>query len=284
MANQALNDKRAQAAYLTGRANKKISRLRTKADVEVAGTRYDPRTTRRNIARYTEKQLDAYIARVSSFTDRGTQFVGDLDRRPIPSGEWRDYKRGERAHRKHMDDRFNSIKDIKLPGAPGNPAAETIAQRRSKMTADRKLAGNPSVNDPFNPPARTPAGVKDRAALKKLTKDMKRKSERGWDDRELKRQIGEFSQMMKKVGDPELSKKIANLTTGQFFTLWNASNFATAVSTQYEQSQLMLRGKDQPYHEQLVRDAFSDAHRLVDWAAGLDPGFGRGTVRDRLFT
>lgn len=283
MANDALKAARDQAAYLTKRANHKVSRLRTTRDVELAGTRYDPRKPKRVIARYTQKQLDAYNARVTQFLDRSTQFVGDIDRKPIPSSEWKQYGDAAKAHRRHMDDRFSSIKDIKLPGAPGNPSVETIAQRRARMKADRVMAGNPTVNDPFEPPVRVPSGVKSREALKKLTRDAKRKSAKGWDDKELKRQIGEFAQMIKKVGDIELSKKVAGLTAGQFFTLWNGTNFANAVSQEYEQAQLALQDKDQPYHQQILTNAYEDAHRLVDWAAGLKLDFGNTKLRDSFF-
>jgi len=272
MANQALNSKRDQAAYLTKRANHKISRLRRTGDVEVAGSQYDPRKSKQALARYTEKQLDAYINRVSQFNDRSTQFVGDIKRRPIPAAEWRDYKRAEKAHRDHMLDRYNRIKDITLPGQDGKPGHETIAQRRDKMRADRRLAGNPTVNDPFDPPVRDHRNIKDRAALKTLLKDEKAKSRPGWDNKELKRQIGEFDKMIARVGDQKLADKIAKMGPQKFFVLWNGTGFANAVATEYEQMMLLLRGKEQPYHEQLVKDAFQDAHRLVDWAENLEFG------------
>lgn len=270
MANAALNDKRAQAAYLTKRANHKISRLRSKADVEVANTKYDPRSPKKNISRYTERQLDAYIARVSLFNDRSTQYVGDAQRRPIPASEFKQAAGYREAHRKHMADRLTTIGGIRLPGVDGKPGAETIRQRRDKMRSDRKLAGNPSTNDPFDVQRLTPNGIPSREALKKLTRDLKRKTVTGWDDKELKRQIGEFSKMVNKIGDKELAANVKKLTPGQFFALWNGTGFATAVSMQYEQTQALLQDKDKPWHAQLIHDAFEDARRLVDWAKKLD--------------
>jgi len=270
MANQELISKRQQVAYLTKRANHKISRLRKAADVEVAGSEYDPRKPKATVNRLNSRQLDAQIARLSQFNDRSTQFVGDIKRRPIPAAEWHDYKRAEKAHRDHMLDRYNRIKDITLPGQDGRSGHETIAQRRDKMRSDRRLAGNPTVNDPFDPPVRDHRNIKDRAALKTLLKDEKAKSKPGWDNKELKRQIGEFDKMIARVGDTKLAAKIAAMGPQKFFVLWNGTGFANAVATEYEQMMLLLRGKEQPYHEQLVRDAFQDAHRLVDWAENLE--------------
>jgi hypothetical protein len=270
MANRELDAKRAQAAYLTKRANHKISRLRRTAEVEVAGSQYDPRKPRKALNRYTAKQLDAYMARVSQFNDRSTQFVGDMEHRPIPSSEWRDYKRAETAHRNHMQDRLNQIKDLRLPGIDGRPGSETIGQRRAKMVSDRRLAGNPTVHDPFDPPIREPRNIKNRDKLKELTRSEKKKAVKGWDNAQLAIQVEQFSKMIKRVGDKGLAAKVAALSPERFFTLWNGTGFAGAIGTEYEQMMLMLEGKEQPYHAQLVRDAFQDAHRYVDWAATVN--------------
>ena len=266
MANRALDDKRAQALHLNKRITHKISRLRTKAEVEVAGTQYDVRANPKNIRRYTEKQLDAQIARASQFLDRGTQFVGDVHRKPIPASEWKDYKRAEQARRKNATDTYQRHKDIPLPGG-----TETIGQRRDKMRADRKLAGNPSVNDPYDTPVRDSKQIANRKAVKTLLREAKQKSGKGWDDKELKRQIGEFSTMVARIGDGDLAASVKKLTAGQFRTLWNDTNFAVAVSTQYELAQAgLVSDEDKPWHVQIIQDAFTDARRLVEWAKKLD--------------
>lgn len=266
MANQELNDKRSQALKLTRGATRKISRLKTKVDVIVGGSQYDPRKPAKLVARYTGKQLDAYIARVSQFNNRATQFVPDAHHRPIPASEWKEYKRAEAAHRRHAQAELDKVRDVKLPGRK-----ETVGQRRGQMVENRRrMAGNPSVNDPYDPPARDSTGIKDRKALKKLTKDEKRKSTKGWDDRELKRQIGEYDQIVRSAGDAGGALSVKHLTPGQFKALWNATNFADQVSTRYELAQLWIAGKDRPEDREIVDNAFADAKRLIDWAAKLD--------------
>jgi hypothetical protein len=139
------------------------------------------------------------------------------------------------------------------------------------MRSDRKLAGNPTVQDPYSPRERTPNMVASRAALKILTKEEKRKAKPGWDKKELNRQIGEFSRMAAAVGDTELEDAVKKLTPGQFRALWNDSNFATAMGIRYEQHQHgLVSAEDKPWHAQLIKDAFVDARREVDWAKRLN--------------
>lgn len=267
----ALDAKREQALYLTRRATHKISRLRKARDVEVSGSEYDTRRPAKAIKRYTEKQLDAYIARNTQFIDRSTQFVGDAHRRPIPAQEFKELHVAQVARRKRAQEVLAKHRDLKLPGRNGEPGTETVGERRDKMRADRKMAGNPSVNDPYDTPISEPRNIANRKALKKLTREAKKKAEKGWDDKELKRQIGEFSKMVNRIGDADLAASVKKLTPGQFRTLWNDTNFATAVSSQYEITRTdLISEQDKPWHIQIIHDAFTDARRLVDWAKKLD--------------
>ena len=266
MANRELADKRAQALHLTKRATHKISRLKTKVDVIVAGSEFDPRKPPKLVARYTTKQLEAYINRVAQFNNRATQFVPDAHRRPIPAAEFKELHVAELAHQKRAHQELNKVKDIKLPGRP-----ETVGQRRAQMVENRRrMAGNPSVNDPYDPPVRDSKQIANRKALKKLTQDAKKKAQKGWDDKELKRQIGEFQQIIDRVGDAGGMFSIKELTPGQFKALWNSTPFADAMATRYEVAQLMIAGKDKPSHQRIEENAFSDAKRLIDWAKTLN--------------
>lgn len=250
---------------MTGRSTRKISRLKTKVGVEVAGSEFDPRKPAKLINRYTSRQLDAYMARVSQFNNRGTQFVPDAHKRPIPASEFKELTTVQTANRRRAQAELDPLRDIKLPGRP-----ETVGQRRAQMVENRsRMAGNPSVNDPYDPRVHKPGEPASRKKVKELLKDAKRKQSPGWDQRELKRQIGEFGQIVDYTGDTELADAVKKLTPAQFKALWNSTDFATAVSTQYELARLAVAGKDKPQHAKLNEDAFADARRLVDWAKNL---------------
>ena len=270
MATNDLAAKRSQALHLTKRATHKISRLKSARDVIVAGSEYDPRKNKKLIARYTEKQLDAYIARANQFVDRSTQFVPDAHRRPIPAQE---FKALHIAQQKHHD-RMQAQLDAKR-NTPTASGTETIGQRRDKMRSDRKMAGNPSVNDPYDPKVNKSSDIASRGAVKKLLKDAEQKLTKGWDNKELKRQIGEFSKMVDRIGDADLAASVGRLSPAQFRSLWNDEGFAAAVSSQYEIVRTTLVAEeDKPWHVQIISDAFADARRMVDWAGKLDPETG----------
>lgn len=270
MASAELNAKRAQALHLTRRATHKISRLKNAKDVIVAGSEFDYRKPTKMLNRYTEKQLDAYIARQSQFVDRSTQFVPDAKRRPIPAQEFKPLHIAQMEQQRRAQEQYNKVKDT--PTASGT---ETVGQRRDKMRSDRKMAGNPSVNDPYDPKVNKSSDIPNRKALKKLIKDAQRKASPGWDDKELKRQIGEFSKMVARIGDADLAASVKKLSAAQFRSLWNNEGFAAAVSTQYEIARSdLISEQDKPWHIQIIHDAFTDARRMVDWAAKLDPETG----------
>jgi hypothetical protein len=270
MASAELNALRSQALHLTKRATHKISRLKSKQDVIVAGSEYDARKPAKLIKRYTAKQLQAYINRQTQFVDRGTQFVPDAHRRPIPAAEFRELHVAELARRARAQAQLDTKKDT-----PTSSGTETIGQRRDKMRADRKLAGNPSVNDPYDTPVRSSKQIANRKALKKLTREAKQKANPGWDNKELKRQIGEFTKMVSRIGDADLAASVKKLSPAQFRSLWNDEGFAAAISTQYEIVRTdLISEEDKPWHIKIIQDAFADARRMVDWAAKLDPETG----------
>ena len=255
----------AQATNLQRGATRKISRLKTKVDVVVAGTEYDVRKAPRTIKRLTTRQLEVHISRLQQFNSRATQFVPDAHRRPIPAAEFKEYKTAEKMAVKNAQDVFNSVKDIVT-----SSGTETIGQRRDKMRSDRKLAGNPTVNDPYSPRVRDSKNIANRKALKKLTKDEKRRAEKGWADKELNRQIGEFGKIMGQIGDPKMEDAVRSLTPGQFRVLWNDSNFPTALTQKYEINQMLVAGKDKPWFAEVLENAFADIWKEIDWAKKLD--------------
>jgi len=269
-----LAEKRSQALHLQRRVNHKISRLRTKQDVEVAGSQYDPRRPVRNIKRYTQKQLDALIARQTQFVDRATQFVPDAQRRPIPASEFKPLHVAQVRLRERRQAELDAKRNT--PTASGT---ETIGQRRDKMRSDRKMAGNPSVTDPYEPKVNASKDIANRKAVKKLLRDAQQKLNPGWEKKEFQRQIGEFSKMVGRIGDADLAAAVKKLSPAQFRTLWNDEGFAAAVSSQYEIVRTaLISEEDKPWHVQIIHDAFADARRMVDWAAKLDPETGTKIV------
>lgn len=270
MASNELNALRSQALHLTKRSTHKISRLKSKQDVIVARSEYDPRRNPKLVRRYNTRQLEAYIRRQEQFLDRATQFVPDAKRRPIPAAEFKQLQVAQTERWKYAQAQLDKKRDT--PTASGT---ETIGQRRDKIRSDRRLAGNPSVTDPYDPKRNKSTDIADRKAVKALVKQAKEQTGPGWDNKELKRQIGEFTQMVNRIGDADLAGMVKKLSAAQFRSLWNDEGFAAAVSTQYEIVRTtLISEEDKPWHVQVISDAFADARRMVEWAAGLDPDTG----------
>jgi len=252
----------------------KISRLKSKQDVIVAGSEYDYRKPAKTINRLTARQLEAQINRAAQFLDRGTQFVPDAHHRPIPAAEFKALNVAQQARFTWAQEHLNQIGDT-----PTSAGTETIRQRRDKMKSDRKLAGNPSVNDPFEPKVNKSTDISNRKAIKTLLKQAKAQTGPGWDNKELKRQIGEFTKMINRIGDADLAAKVGRMSAAQFRTLWNGEGFAAAVSTQYEIVRTtLIDDGDKPWHATVIHDAFADARRMADWALTLDPDTGAARV------
>jgi hypothetical protein len=270
MASAELNALRSQALHLTKRATHKISRLKSKQDVIVAGSEYDVRKPPKLIKRYNARQLEAYINRQTQFVDRSTQFVPDAQHRPIPAAEFKQLHIAQQRFHDKMQAQLDAKRDTLTASG-----TETIGQRRDKMRSDRKLAGNPAVNDPYDPKVNKSTDIASRKAIKTLLKDAEYKNTKGWDDKELRRQIGEFSKMVNRIGDADLAASVKKLSAAQFRSLWNDEGFANAVSQQYAISQTALVDEeDKPWHTQIIHDAFTDARRMAEWASTLDPDTG----------
>ena len=254
-------------------ATQKISRAKSSKGVVLAGSEFDPRGDIGKVKVYTAKQLESQLARLKAFTARNAQFVADAKKNPIPLGEWKEYKAAETVYNNRVLNEFNAIKDVSIQ--VGNTSM-TVGERAAKMRADHPLAGNPSVKAPHNAVVREPFNIKNRAALKKLTKDAKRKMDPEYDKSELKRQQAEMRQILDAIKSPKLDADIKKLTGQQFNLLWNWTPFADAASTWYEMVQKLVAGEDEPWHYDVIEKKFQQAKDLVKQAATWEtPDFER---------
>jgi hypothetical protein len=241
-------------------ATRKISRLNHAKDVEISGSKFDPRRDLAGLKRYNKAQIMKYIQRLDSFLERGNQFVGDAQKRPIPAKEWQQYKQTERRYNAGVTDLYSDIKNVRLPDG------RTIDERQRTIKADHPLAGNPSVKVPHSPVVREPWNIASPDKLKGLIKDLKYKMTPAYDKKQLAQDREELKKIMAVIKDPELEATINSLSAKQFNVLWNYTTFATAASLMYEIIQAQLTKHDQAWHAKEIRDSFEEATNLVGWA------------------
>ena len=156
---------------------------------------------------------------------------------------------------------MTKVKDVVLPGQE-----ETFAQRRAKLKADHPRMVNPASNSPFDAPNRTPKNVASRAALKKLTKQLKKRVDQNWESKHNKAGRRNAMKMMDTVGLGDLKKKVKGLSPAEFSDLWNVSPFATNLSINYENLLKMMSDKDKPYISDQNKTETKEAEKWIEWA------------------
>jgi hypothetical protein len=261
MANSRLAAQRAEVLRLQRNAGKKISRIKSQG-VVVAGTEFDVRKDRKLIAGYNEKQLAALAARLTSFNSRTMQFVPDREARPVPRTEWKKFKAAEQFLNTKKARELASVADMKMPIGDS-----TVGQRTAQMTADHAWAGNPAVN-PFRPSNKLPTDIVSRRALKKLTKNLQKRQNAKYDDKEHRQNRKIYKKMFDDAGASDLAKRINKLTPKQFMFMWHYTGFVEAAKKKYVLKQLMGH-MEVARHESVLHDAFTDMEKFVEWAEGI---------------
>jgi len=241
-------------------ATKKISRIKTRHGAMVTGSEFDPRRATKLPAHYTQDQLIAYSARLADFLSRSHQFVPDAAKRPVPRAEFTEYKRQEAKYAASAGGVYERIKGVELP------SGETIAQRLAKMDVLHKQMHNPTVNTIFDPHTRQSGDITSRAAMRKLTKAMKRDASPTAIRRKVKQAREQFSAMMDVINMPELFEATKKLTNDQFVALWNHTAFAGAVALSYTAAMKMFTPKEESWGTEMLRQQMGDAMELITWA------------------
>lgn len=238
----------------------KISRLRSQHNVEVGGSKHDPRRKVENIDRYNAPQLRAHLARLDAFMSRKTQFVPDAHRRPIDAADWRRLVKAKEKVDRMESGTYEKMKDVYIP-----ESGMTVGQRKAATTADHPRAGQPRKAG-YRPTKLSSRSITSARALKKLIRDYERKGS----PEHFERRRNNWRKGVKKMADlmglPELWDDVKNLTNDQFDLLWGFTNFATAVDLPYLMRKLLLSSKEKAFHSEVVDQHLAEARRLLDWA------------------
>lgn len=255
---------RAEVRRLKKAVTRKVSRIKMSQDIYISGTSLDPRkapTSERNMA---DHQLREYRHSLSSFLDRGNQYVPDSQHRAMPRSEWREYKALESKWNSRVQSHMENISQITLP------SGMTIGQRDAMMRPNHPQMSNPTVNGPREID-RDPTNVAGSSRLRHLTDQMRKRLDENYFDELNESGKETFSKMLDRIGDDDLSQRVDNLSPEQFEVLWNWTPFATAISFQYELAMKELSPRDKETWAGTVQHhAVKEAREYVEWAQGLD--------------
>lgn len=260
--NDDLDSLRADVERMRRSATRKISRLKTGKSVVISGTEFDPRRATKAHKSYTRKQLKSYQRELENFLSRKTQFVPDASRRPIPRNEWLDYKKVEAQHRDSVGKIFERMKNVELP------SGETVSERLAKMDVLHKQMHNPVTNPFYDPRDRSSSDVTSRESLRKLQKDLKKKSSPRNQSARVSEARSQLEKMLSVINSPEIASAVKSLSQGQFVALWNYTAFASAIAMSYDSAQKMLTPREESWGHEKIRQQSNDAMELISWAKG----------------
>jgi hypothetical protein len=244
-------------------ATRKISRIKQTHGAVVSGTEFDPRRAPGVHGGYTEKQLQAYRERLSSFLSRSTQYVPDASKQPLPRSEFQAYKAAEARYRESAGGVYEAIKHVELP------SGETVEGRIAAMTPLHKVMHNSAMNRIFDPHERSSEDITSSKSLRKLQRSL----EKGSTPREIRRKVKESRDQMRAmfdvINEPSLQRAVDKLTHNQYVALWNYTNFAAAVSLTYNSAKKMLTKEEESWAHGMIRDQMGDAMEMIEWASRL---------------
>lgn len=257
-----LQQLRSLAARRHRAVGQKISRLKSKAGVELAGTEFDPRRPLTRVKRYNKKQLTRYIARLDAFADRRVQYVRGAGGRPISADSWKRYQAIQSKLAKRNEEVYQRFANIETPHG------RTVAERVEGIRATHFKPGKSlAVNDPLQIKTRSPRSITSEASIKMLSDSLEKSLRGDIIAREVKRGRREFDQMMDSLGEEGLRKRVKALSPERFFVLWQFTDFASKLSLEYE---LIQKGLTKSFIDQSSRDEnLAESHRFVDWAENL---------------
>jgi hypothetical protein len=255
---------RKEIARLRISASRKIARHDNLRNIDLTGTKYDPRRAKGVELRYTNRQLLTYRANLQNFMSRKTQFYGTAKGGIITAAQWRSYKNVERQYNKFAVEEFSRYAKLKLP------TGETIAQRMGKVTpTHRRMGSNPSVNSPYQGYDRDPKNIASFRSLKRLTDSLARRLTD--DHKEVSESRKQFNEMISVIGDAELERKINALTDEQFKIAWRYGGLAEKIALEYEMAMKLLTDKDSAFANEIMTTMGKEAHSIVDWASKIKP-------------
>jgi len=260
MSPEEINELRKKVRDLEKRAARKISRNRSKG-VELNNSDFDPRRKNANVGRYNSHQLRAYAGNLERFLSRRTQFVGGARGVPIRREKWRQFEAHQNRYNENATKAYNEVRGIKLPNGM------TIGEREAATRSEFPTTANPAVNAMFRKSGFTPDGLTGERALAALVKQIKAKNDPKRIAKEIASGREQLAQMLKVVGRNDIQEKVNRLNDKQFNLLWQYSNFAGAVSINYEIAMARLAGKeDKRWFDSVAEDAFNEVDELVNWA------------------
>lgn len=258
-----LQELRALALKRTRAAGNKASRLR-KQGVEVAGTEFDPRIPSERVGRLNRRQLEAYIGRVNSFTNRNTKFVGGANGAPLPKHLVAQYESAEFRRNQRLRRRGRVAGNVVIPGT-----GMTVEQRQRLMESranDALRADGQWDYSPYTPHTRRVEGFASADALRQMIDLERRAGTTAALNASLQVQKARHIEWLEERGQVGMAADIRRLSDDQFDLLKHKTDYANHIKFLY----MGTEDSDESVAASMRDDNLGDAIDLVSWVGTID--------------
>lgn len=258
MASEEIKRLRAQVRARHAAATKKVSRLRNVNGVEIGGTEFDVRRPPARTKNYNSAQLQRYLTELESFMSRGNNFVAGFQGMPIRKQTLSEYRRVEARNNRKAQQLDDLTGDVRV-----FPKGITVRERRENVMPEGVRAAGAATNKPFFKLSRNVKGIHGEAALQKILKTMQGKMRPEFLSFTVKAQRMQMSQMLDRIGDPNLSGMAGKLTDEQFYILWNEYGLADRLAEKYEIAKGKANGRKERRDESVSESNLNYVENLI---------------------
>lgn len=271
-----IKDTRAEAARKLTSVQRKVARLRREKGVEIAGTSHDVRISRADIGKMNSRQLQSFMRKAESFTNRKTQFVAGANGVPLDAKRVREFQRKENMLNERHSRVMKSIGDFEAPFT-----GMTLEQRDKQMRPTVR-AGGEAFTRTFEPVKTRIQDVRSMEAIDALDKWREKQLRPTYARERVNSARDELNKMLTRTGQDFFKARFNALSDEQFFTLWEYGPYAGDVSAIYEimkaqSEQSELSDADRQIYEDLSYE-INDA---LAWAESITPAIDLGAKTNR---
>lgn len=259
-----INELRQQLLARQRAAGKKISRIKSNTGAVIAGTEFDPRTSRANINRLNARQLQARLNRIESFIARPNQYVADAENRPVPRAIYQRYQRAEAVSNRMKQQRMDQVGNIQLPQGDYTIRERHAAFHAGMGPAQRRQMPNQVDVFPFNRPAGAFASAD---AMVKVAKYLEQSTTPAAQKRRMRAMRDQAESMVKVMNSKRVMSTLQNLSNEQFDVLWTHTNFARLMSFAYEF--MMDRAGSDAWVREIFETQVGEAEDYINWASKI---------------
>jgi hypothetical protein len=257
---------RAEAKSIRKNLTRKISRIASVNNVNIANTSLDPRLPASAINSMNTRQLNSYLKTARGFLSRDVGFVRGKGGVPLPRSEWNALAATVRANNKFAERRLSKYSDITVPGS-----RNTIGERegiRSRMPRMRNTASNRPV-DQIN--IEDAEGFGTVQQMRRMRKKIEQRMTEKHLNKSIKKTRATATKAWRLIGDKRVQSWIRNMSDEMLDVLWNYGGLAESTFSRYNNMHSMaFTVEDARGFEKVASDAESDIEETIKWAATFD--------------